>query len=99
MNFLTILSALKTIDCLHFFKNALLFQKNVKFSLRFIEIKNKTRMGNVVVIGSQKLQTVFGTYKQFVGQSLMFIDLYGMASWYSNENFNGKNISKRLSLL
>ena len=36
-------------------------------SLRFIEIKKKLTMDNVVVIGLQELQTGFSTYKQFVG--------------------------------
>ena len=68
-----------------FLNNTFLFEKSVKFSLIFIEIKKKLTMGNAVVIGLQKLQTVFSSYEQFVGHLCnVFIisnDLYGMALW------------------
>ena len=46
-----LLSALECLECFLFSNNTLLFAKSVEFSLRFIEIKKKPTMENVVIVG------------------------------------------------
>ena len=67
LNIFTTLSALESLDYDLFSRILHLFlQKEITFFLRLIEKKTPT-MGNLVVVGLGELQTLFGTYEQFVG--------------------------------